>query len=323
MYQLLIENKGTIYDATDILVEEVKWFSSIFGEAGRLEFAVYKDGLIDFVEGNAVHFLVGGEKVFSGWVMTKTRTSQQIISVVAYDQIFYWAKNKETYIYTGKTASDIVNFFCGKYGFATGSIDNTGWVIPSRIEEGQSLLDMVFSALEITKNSNGKEFLFFDKAGKLFLQEKSKFILPVVLKNDGGIQDYWYETDISTNTYNAIKIYQGASQFGEELVCQKEDSELIKDWGRLQKYEHMTFGLNKAQIENYASEFIENNGKVSKKIKITAVNNDQLFFAGNSFYLEIPDLAEISVAREVLIERCTHSFKMGEHTVVLEVDLSS
>lgn len=322
MYQLLIENNGSVYDATDILVDEVRWFSSVFGEAGTLEFDIYRDGVVNFVEGNSVQFLVDGVKVFAGWVMTKTRTSSQIISVVAYDQIFYLAKNKETYIYTGKTATDIVNFFSGKYGFNTGSLADTGWVIPSRIEEGQSILDMILSAIELTKNSNGKEFIFFDKAGELTLQEKSAFSLPIVLSNDGDLQDYWYQTDISKNTYNAIKIYQGAKQTGEELVCQKDDAEKIKEWGRLQKYEHMTFGLNKAQIESYASEFIDNYGKVSKSLKITLINNEQMFFAGNSFMLEIPDLAEIAVASEVFVERCTHIFRSGEHQAILEINLT-
>lgn len=323
MYQLLLENKGSIYDATNILVDEVRWFSSVFGEAGTLEFSIYKDDVINFVEGNSVQFLVNGEKVFSGWVMTKNRTSEQIISVVAYDQLFYLAKNKETYIYTGKTATDIVKFFSGKYGFVTGDLGDTGWVIPNRIEEGQSILDMIFSAIEITKNSNGKEFIFFDRAGSLTLKEKTDFELPIVICDDGDIQDYWYETDISKNTYNSIKIYQGAKQSGEELVCQKDDSLKISEWGRLQKYEHMTFGLNKAQIESYASEFLDNYGKVSKKLKVTLVNNQQMIFAGNSFYLEIPNLAEIAVAQKVFVERCNHVFKTGEHTMILEIDLSS
>ena len=41
--------------------------------------------------------------------------------------------------------------------------------------------------------------------------------------------------------------------------------------------------------------------------------------AGQSVYLEIPDLAEIGIAKMSLIEKSTHIFKDGEHKMKLEM----
>lgn len=55
-------------------------FASVMGKAGRLKFRVVRDGIVNFVEGDRVSFYVDSVLRFSGFVMTKERTSEQIIS---------------------------------------------------------------------------------------------------------------------------------------------------------------------------------------------------------------------------------------------------
>ena len=84
--KLLLQHGTSIYDATPILEGRVEWFASVMGKAGRLKFRVVRDGIVNFVEGDRVSFYVDSVLRFSGFVMTKERTSEQIISVTAYDQ---------------------------------------------------------------------------------------------------------------------------------------------------------------------------------------------------------------------------------------------
>ena len=103
----MIQHGSNVYDATPILEGSVEWFASIRGKAGRLKFKVVRDGIVNFVEGDKVTLYVNSISRFSGFVMTKERTSEQIISVTAYDQMFYLVKNKATYVFVNKGAKEI------------------------------------------------------------------------------------------------------------------------------------------------------------------------------------------------------------------------
>ena len=107
--KLLLQHGTSIYDATPILEGRVEWFASVMGKAGRLKFRVVRDGIVNFVEGDRVSFYVDSVLRFSGFVMTKERTSEQIISVTAYDQMFYLVRNKGTYVFLNKSAKEIIH----------------------------------------------------------------------------------------------------------------------------------------------------------------------------------------------------------------------
>ena len=135
--KLLLQHGTSIYDATPILEGRVEWFASVMGKAGRLKFRVVRDGIVNFVEGDRVSFYVDSVLRFSGFVMTKERTSEQIISVTAYDQMFYLVRNKGTYVFLNKSAKEIMQTIGADYGLEIGYINDGGWRIPQRIEEGK------------------------------------------------------------------------------------------------------------------------------------------------------------------------------------------
>ena len=169
--KLLLEHNGTIYDASPIVLEGVRLEQSVLMEAGKLMFAVKRDGIINFVEGDKVQFAVNGIVRFCGFVMKKERTDAQMITVTAYDMLFYLAKNKGTYVYWDKTAKDVVAMIAGEYGLPTGTLQDTVWKIPQRIEQGQTLLDMIQAALTLTQHATGKEYFLY--VGKVQLSLES------------------------------------------------------------------------------------------------------------------------------------------------------
>ena len=122
--KLLLQHGTSIYDATPILEGCVEWFASVMGKAGRLKFRVVRDGIVNFVEGDRVSFYVDSVLRFSGFVMTKERTSEQIISVTAYDQMFYLVRNKGTYVFLNKSAKEIIQTIGADYGLEMGYIND-------------------------------------------------------------------------------------------------------------------------------------------------------------------------------------------------------
>lgn len=316
--QVLLEHNEIVYDATPIILEGVQWESNIYGSPGQLTFDLKRDGITEFTEGDPVRFFVDGEMVFLGYVISKERTSEQIISVVAYDQLFYLGKNKESLVYWNQTATEVLQGFVDKYGLVAGDIVDTEWIIPQRIEEGQSILDMVYSALEMTQNATGNEFFFYDIGGALVLQNRTDLLVPVMLGYDGGISDYWYQTDIGEDTYNTVVLYQKESGV-EQVAYTVEMADKIEEWGRLQYYQYVGYGLNEAQMEVVANEILAEKARVSQKLEVENVGGEYLLRAGYTIGMYIPDLAEIAIDGGVLIEKCVHTFMDGVHKTKLTI----
>ena len=317
--KLLIQHGSNIYDVTPILEGDVEWFASIRGKAGRLKFKVVRDGIVNFVEGDKVTLYVNGMSRFSGFVMTKERTSEQIISVTAYDQMFYLTRNKATYVFVNKSAKEVVQTIGADYGLQVGYISDSGWKMPQRIEEGETLVDIILSALEICGEATGKEYFLYDQAGALVVKEKSEMVADAVLRCDGGISDYTYKTDISSDTYTAVQLYHAGRKETERKAYLAEKADKVQQWGRLQYYKRVAYTLNEAQLKEMAENILKEKSRVVKRLTIENINGEMLLLAGNSIWLEISDLGEISLNGLALIENCTHIFEDGEHRTRMEI----
>lgn len=317
--KLLLQHGSNIYDATPILADSVEWYASVMGKAGRLKFKVVRDGIVNFVEGDKVSLYIDTILRFSGFVMTKERTSEQIISVTAYDQMFYLVRNKATYVFLNKGVKDILQTIGADYGLQVGEVSDSGWKIPQRIEEGETLMDILLSALDICGKQTGKEYFLFDKAGRLTIKERKEMEAETVLRCDGGISDYTYRTDISQDTYNAVRLYHAGRKETERKAWETERADKVAKWGRLQYYKRVPYTMNSGQLKELAENILREKCRVVKRLTITNINGDEMLYAGNSIWLEIPDLAEISLMGRALIEGCTHRFADGAHTMELEI----
>ncbi|MGN1317989.1 MAG: hydrolase, partial [Lachnospirales bacterium] len=112
---------------------EVRLTSQRWG-VGSLEFKVLKEGSIDFKEGNEVSFKINNKNMFLGYVFSKKRTKEGVISVLCYDQMRY-LKNKDCYSFTAVSASGIFNTICNDYKIKVGTVENTGLILDDRIED--------------------------------------------------------------------------------------------------------------------------------------------------------------------------------------------
>ena len=315
--KLLIENKDNVYDATSLLEGEVNIENSIDSSAGKLVCRIIRDDMVQFVEGNKIQFFAGEKLLFSGWIMKKSRTSEQIITVTAYDQFFYMIQNKDTYVYYNKKASELIQMIAGDYGLETGEICDSIWQIPQRIEEGQTLLDMILTALDLTKKEIGKEYFFYDEGGKLTLKEKKDMVTDVILQCNGSIEDFLYTTDISEDTYNGVQLFQAGRLETERLSYGAEKAEDVKKWGRLLYYQRVDHRLAQYDLKAIADTLLAEKCRVKKILVLKQMAGGTILRGGNSIMVEIPELAEISLKGMFVIERCMHRFENGSHRVDL------
>lgn len=167
--EILISDQSGTKAYIPIVEEGIEWSTERRSTPGKLTFKIVKDSIISFHEGAAVRLKVNGKPVFFGFVFTKKRDKNQIITVTAYDQLRY-LNNKDTYVYENKTASQLVKMIADDFSLNTGTIEDSSFVIASRVEDNTSLFDMIENALDLTLQNNKEMFVLYDDFGKLTLK---------------------------------------------------------------------------------------------------------------------------------------------------------
>lgn len=298
-----------------IVTDGVQWETALQGEPGKLTFTVIKDDIIAFDEGNKVTLTVDGKLLFLGYVFTKTRNKDHHIKVVAYDQLRYF-KNKDLYIYENKTASELLEMICKDFNFKVGSIANTGYKIPQRVEDGQTLFDIVENALQITKDNTNKAFVLYDDAGKIMLKNIKDMKLKLLIE-EGTAEDFDYSSSIDGETYNYIKLVREEDKKGKRYTAAiKKDDKTISWWGRLQYFEKVSD--ENINLDAQAKKLLQQYNHKTRTLKIKGAFGDTDVRAGCMLPVYI-NLGDIINKSYLICKRVVHNFDNGHHS--MDIDL--
>lgn len=309
--EMLIENtqEGRVF--SPIVEDGITWTTARSGTPGQLDFTVVKDNIINFQEGNRVQIKVDGSPVFSGFVFTKKRTKESTITVRAYDQLRYF-KNKDTYIYMNKTASDLLKMIAADFGLITGDIDDTAYNIAQRMEDNQTLFDIMGNALDLTLRNTKEMYILYDDFGKLALKNIAKMKVPLVI-NEYSAEDFSYETTIDSDVYNKVKIMYGDGESAQREVFVAQSDENIKRWGVLQYYETVN-DRQKGQMTADMILSLYNHKK--RSLSINSALGDLRVRAGTMLPVFL-NLGDIVTNNWLMVEKCKHTFKDNQHTMDL------
>ena len=178
---LTIQHNGEIFSPPVKSGVQIEWERT--GSPGKLTFTTIKVENMSFQEGDPVCFYYDDKLVFMGYVFTKKRDREHHIEVTCYDQIRY-LKNKYTYVFENKTASQIIKALCNDFNLHTGTMENTAYVIPAIVEENIAALDIVLDVLEETLLNTGNMFVFYDDAGKLTVKNCENMVSSTLIMED-------------------------------------------------------------------------------------------------------------------------------------------
>lgn len=313
IFELFLQNGSKSYKP--LIEGEVTWETARMGQPGKLTFNVVKDDIIDFQEGNPVIFRVNGKNVFFGFVFVKDRNKNQIIKVTAYDQLRY-LKNKETYVYKGKKASDVVRMIASDFGLQTGAIEDTGYVIESRVQDNKTLFDIIYDALDLTLLNRRKMYVLYDDFGKLSLRNVESMKIPDLVVGEYNSQDFSYKTDIDTDTYNKVKLYRDNEETGKREIYIAQDSRNINNWGVLQYFDKVDENTNpKVKAES----ILKLKNRKKRTLQLKEVLGDIRVRAGTSVMVLMRKLGDISIQQYMLVEKAKHVFKNDEHYMTLDL----
>ena len=310
---LIIQNGSTIY--YPIVEEGINLSWDRKGSPGKLKFSVVKDSVLSFQEGNAVKLTVDGTDMFYGFVFTKSRSgsSPNVIEVTAYDQLRYF-KNKDTYVYSNKKASEVIKMIAEDFGLSVGELEDTKHVIGSRTEDNATLFDIAQNALDETLQAKTQLYVLYDKVGKLTLQNIENMKLNLLIDAD-TIGGYSYSSTIDKQSFNQIKITFENKDSGKREIFIAKDSANINKWGLLQYTDTVELSSSGAAK---AEALLKLYNTKTRTLSISDALGDVRVRAGSSVIVKL-GLGDINVQSYLLVESVTHKFKQEQHLMDLKL----
>ncbi len=259
----------------------------------------------DFFEGSRVRAAVGEDVVFSGYVFTKTRDEDGIIRVTAYDSLRYF-KNRDTYIYEGKTASELFCAVCRDHGLTNIRAEESRVKLPYRVEDNKPLFDILAHAMAETERA-GERFLLRDEDGCVaFLRENASG----VVLNESNIVSFAYTSSID-GSYNRVKaITEGDTVRTVTLV---QDTDAIHRYGLLQTV------LRQSETDLEAAKaLLESKCGVRRNLKLTVLGDIRLKAGDTAVVRGV--WGDVTLDNTFTIHSVTHTWDGRDHTatVVLE-----
>ena len=309
MIELLIQNGNRVYQPP--VEDGITWETERKGQPGKLTFSVVNDGKLSFQEGNPVSLKFGGVKVFYGFIFKKERDKGNIIKVVAYDQLRYF-KNKDTYVYSNKTANELIEMIAKDFNLNIGTLENTSFKIASRIEDNKSLFDIVQNALDLTLQSKNKMYVLFDDFGKLTLKDVESMKINLMIDDEAG-ENFKYTSTIDGETYNKVKLSYENEETGKREIYISQDSTNMNNWGVLQYFETIDDKVNgKAK----ADALLKLYNRKTRNLTISNAFGDVNIRAGCSIPIML-NLGDVNVQNFMMVEKVKHTFKEDEHMMNL------
>lgn len=295
--------KGAVAPA---VLEGVTWETERKGVPGKLTFKCLFDENNIFEEGDLVTVRYKGNKIFYGFIFSVSRDKNNIISVVAYDQLKY-LKNKDVFRYENKKASEVIKVLAEDFKLQVGDIEDTGFIIPKRLEDNVSLFDIILTALAITLQNTKKMYVLYDDFGKLTLKNVEKMKLNILI-DDGTSENFSYKSSIE-NSANQIKLVKSDEKAGKREIYIAKDSSNINKWGVLQHFDKLG---EKENGEMKADALLKLYNRKFKTLIMKNVFGDTRVRAGSSVVVNL-DLGDTKVKNYMLVEKVKHTFKFQEH----------
>lgn len=315
--ELLIANKssGKIWEVSNC-VQSVKWTTNRTGSPGTLKFTVNKAGDLSYTEGDVVRFSVDGQLQFYGWVFTKSKNRWGEIETTCYDRLRYLKANA-SYAFYGQKVGDIIKQIAEDFQLTTGNLADTGYAIPSLIEEDQACLDIIEGAIQQTLLNTGDIYVFYDDGNGLALRRPEDMISNVMIGEKSLLTDYTYKTDIDSETYNSVKLARPNEETGRADVVIAEDSDHIGQWGLLQLYQTVDGDVNDAQMKAQAEASLTYYNRRMRTLKFSSLGVPGLR-AGQMIYMRVPGLGDLNLDQYVLLEKVEHTWENDTHTMEIE-----
>lgn len=313
-------NGGTeiklLYDGTywiEPLVKSVTWSGDV-AQPHRTIAVSFSNTLdaenvrIAFELGKELRFYADNVGLFRGVIFSYDINDKGDATIIAHDENVYLTKNVDTQKFVKMTAGSIVRSLCKTFTIPTGTIAETGYVIPKLILRNMTLWDMIVTALTETRKQNNRKFFVYSREGKLFLREKKDEVVRWMLEDGVNIISATRSQSIE-EMRTAVKAIGGDDK--KPVTFTAKDSALIAKYGLMQHVESADSDATSSQIQQLAKERLKELGKVTEDVSVTALGNTAVVAGAAVYAFE----GMTDIVGGYYVNADTHTFEGGLHTM--------
>lgn len=318
--RLVVVKGGDTYDMSE-LVSSVKW-SGRKGSAARSLAVTFidDDGYghdrtgIDVEAGHQCIFYWKDKELFRGMFMRQEQSAKKTITATAYDNGIYLANNKDTFNYTGKTASAIFKDCCARFGLPCGAVADTGYAIPELPKPKTTAWDVICDALSLTYKATGIRYYPVCAAGKLSLIERRQNILQWAIETGVNLTEY-----TQTKSIESVKTRIKLLSKEGDVLAEASDAALEKKVGVFQDVAQIQDEMTAAQLTELVKTTLEENNKPARALSVSALGIPDVI-TGVGVFVRIKGL---EVAKSYYVEEDVHTFDGNYHGMTLKLVLAS
>lgn len=309
---------GGSYTYIDITqyVEQATWKGSKYGAPRSLDVDLTVASSQSFkpTDEDYLFLKINGKEYFRGKVFKYGFKNGKKVTMTAYDNMIYLTKNKDTYVFKNKTASQIISKICSDFSIPVGSIASTSYTIKNSVHDNESLYDIMMKVLDTTRKATGTSYYIYSQGGKIYVIKRSQATRLWEIDENSNLIDYDYSVSME-NTYTKVKLESGQAKEKGSRVAIASNSDLMKKFGVLQYYENVGEDLKQSQLQARANQMMKNLGKVEKSFTLNALGIPDVI-SGGAVYVKI---SELGIKKAYYIDEDTHVFKGNTHTMSLKL----
>jgi hypothetical protein len=269
--------------------------------------------LVTLEKGCELRALSGSVEVFRGVIFSDAMDATGRLTLTAYDYNIYLTKNTDTRKFEKVTASTIIKTLCGAFGIPTGTIEDTGYVIPKMIFENKTLWDMMVMALTYTKKQTGVQYFIYSDAGKLCVGRFTKPTSRVVFEPGVNMTGVSRSTSIE-NVATQLRLY-GTGKGNKAINVTVSDADLIKKYGIMQAFESPDETTTASAAAQKATALLNDMKTPSDDVKVECIDMDEVV-AGSAIYL-VAELVGATGGYYVAAD--SHTYDGDAHTMSLNL----
>lgn len=323
----LLQN-GHIYE---MVVKESITITRTKNAASKLTATVLRDH-ISPEPGDIVAFNLDEQhNQFYGYVIT-TRSSKEWCDIECYDQIYYMNRNKMRLTLENITASGLVEKIARMRNYnmiEPPQLDDTKYVIPLRVEENVTDLQIITTALELTEKNGCGRFFLWDDYGSLALTSESWMAGETTCYiSMGYLEDYSIGKTLE-DAYTSVRLEQTIQDYGDKKT-KTDDKTIINTYTtysqeNIVKYGYLEyFGTVGAEEngEHESQALYELNKAPKETLSLTGVQGDITVRGGTPVLVDFftRDRKEF-IRGWYSVDSVTHHFDKLYHSMDIEATL--
>ena len=324
MLDIMIKNGDRVYQP---VVKDGATLKRVKNGPSTFTFTLINDPLVTIEEGDLVSVTSDDLRpynehhfIFKGYVFKIGTSKNNEVNITAYDQIRY-LNNTDTVTYSDMTLTDMLRMLCDATKIKSGDdIMPTVYVIPYRVEDNKSYLDMIMTAIQLTAQNTGKEYILWDNFGEIALHDTEFFKIGLKINKETA-QDIQFETSIDSETYNQVKLFRENEDKTREVFVQS-DSNKISKWGLLQTCDSVSKDENG---DEKAKTMLNEHNHPSRTCTVSGAFGDMRVRGGTTLHVQF-DLVDMgycenenAVDHFLSVESVTHNFTANKHTMDLDL----